>query len=48
MKKHIDFNTEKRRNAANNFAKDFLKFTMESLQKRTNVRLINNEKCFLK
>ena len=48
MKKHIDFNAEKRRNAANNFAKDFLKFTMESLQKRTNVRLINNEKCFLK
>ena len=38
----------KRRNGANNFAKGFLKFTMESLKKRTNVRLVNNEKCFLK
>ena len=25
MKKYIDFNTEKRTNAANNFEKDFLK-----------------------
>ena len=42
MKKCIDFNTEKRKNAANNFEKDFLKSminsaygkTMENLRKR--------------
>ena len=55
MKKYIDFNTEKRTNAANSFEKDFLKLminsvygkTMENLQnlrKRMNVRLVNNEK----
>ena len=56
MKKYIDFNTEKRKNAANDFEKDFLKLminsvygkTMENLQKRINVRLVNNEKDFLK
>ena len=56
MKKYIDFNTEKRTNAANNFEKDFFKLminsvygkTMENLQKRINVRLVNNEKHFLK
>ena len=55
MKKYIDFNTEKRTNAANSFEKDFFKLminsvygkTMENLRKRTNVRL-NNEKYFLK
>ena len=54
MKKYIDFNTEKRTNAANNFEKDFFKLminnlygkTMENLRKRINVRLINNEKDF--
>ena len=55
MNKYIDFNTEKRTNAANSFEKDFLKLminsvygkTMENLQnlrKRMNVRLVNNEK----
>ena len=56
MKKYIDFNTEKRMNAANDFEKDFFKLminsvygkTMENLRKRINVRLVNNEKGFLK
>ena len=56
MKKYIDFNTEKRVNAANDFEKDFFKLminsvyrkTMENLRKRINVRLVNNEKDFLK
>ena len=56
MKSYIDFNTEKRMNAANDFQKDFFKLMinsvygkkMENLRKRINVRLINNEKDFLK
>ena len=56
MEKYIDFNTEKRKNAANNFEKDFFKLminsvygkTMENLRKRINVRLVNNEKDILK
>ena len=56
MKKYIDFNTEKRTNAANSFEKDFFKLminsvygkTIENLRKRINVRLVNNEKDFLK
>ena len=56
MKKYIDFNTEKRTNAANSFEKDFFKLminsvygkTMENLRKRINVRLVNNEADFLK
>ena len=43
-------------NATNDFEKDFFKLmisfvyvkTMENLQKRINVRLVNNEKDFLK
>ena len=56
MKKYIHFNTQKKTNAANSFEKDFLKLmicsvygkTMENLQKRINVRLVNKEKDFLK
>ena len=56
VKKYIDFNTEKRINAANDFEKDFFKLminsvygkTMENLRKRINVRFVNNKKDFLK
>ena len=56
MKKYIGFNTEKRKNATNDFEKDFFKLminsacgtTMENLRKRINVRFVNNEKDFLK
>ena len=51
MKKYIDFNNEKRKNAAYDFEKDFFKLminsvygkTMENLGKRINVRFVNNE-----
>ena len=54
MKKYINFNTEKRKNADNDFEKDFFKLminsvygkTMENLRKRINVRWINNAKDF--
>ena len=54
MKKYIDFNTEKRMNAANDFEKDFFKLminsvdgkTMENLRKRITVRLINKTEHF--
>ena len=50
MKTYTDFNTEKRKNATNNFNKDFFKLminsiygkTIEYLRKRINVRLVNN------
>ena len=56
IKKYIDFNTEKRTNAANGFEKDLFKLminsdygkTMKNLQKWINVRLVTNEKDFLK
>ena len=56
MKKYINFNTEKIKNADNDFEKYFFKLminsvygkTMENLRKRINVRLINNAKDFLK
>ena len=54
MKKYINFNTEKRMNAANDFEKDFFKLminsvygkAMENVRKRMNVRLVNNGKDF--
>ena len=56
MKKYIDFNTKKRTNPANSFEKEFFKLminsvygkTMENLQKRISVRLVNNKKHFSK
>ena len=56
MKKYIDFNTEERTNAADSFEKDFFKKMinsvygkrMENFRKRINVRIVNNEKDFLK
>ena len=55
MKKYIDFSTDKRKNAANDFEKDFKLMinsvygkTMGNLRKRINVRIINNEQDFLK
>ena len=56
MKKYINFNTKKRTNATYSIEKDFFKLminivygkTMENLRKRFNVRLVNNEKDFLK
>ena len=56
MKKYIDFNSKKRKNAVNDFDKDFFKKMiisvygkiMESLRKRINVRLVNNARDFVK
>ena len=56
MKIYINFNTKKRTKATKKFEKDFFKLminsaygkTMENLQKRINVRLVNNEKDFSK
>ena len=54
LKKYIDFNTDKRKNAANSFEKQLFKLminsvdgkTMENLRKRINVRFVNNAKDF--
>ena len=35
MKKYIDFNTEKRTNAANSFEKDFFKLMINSVYSKT-------------
>ena len=56
MKQYIDFNTEKRKKAANDFEKNFFKLminsvygkTMENLRKRISVRIVSNKKDFLK
>ena len=56
LKGFVLFNTEKRMNAANEFEKAFFKLiinsvydkTMENVRKRVNVKVINNEKDYLK
>ena len=52
MNKYIDFNTEKRINAADDFEKYFFKLMInsvyENLRKRINVRLVNKAEDFLK
>ena len=55
MKNYINFNTEKRKNAANSFERKIFKLmingvfgkTTENLRKRISVRLVNNKKKFL-
>ena len=56
LKKFVDFNTEKRKNATNDLEKKFFKLMinsvfgkrMENLRKRIDVKLINNAKDYLK
>ena len=57
VKFFIDFNTKKRKNAANSFQKGFFKLmikksvydkTMENLRKRISVEIVNNDKNDLK
>ena len=56
LKKYIDFNIDKRKNAANSFGKQFFKLminsaygkTIKNLRKRVNVRLVNDAEDYKK
>ena len=56
LKIYVDFNTDKRKNAANGFEKQFFKLminsvyrkTMENLRKIINFRLVSNAKYYKK
>ena len=56
LKKYTDFNTDKKKIAANSFKKDFLKMmnysvfgkTMENLRKRISIKFVNNAKDYVR
>ena len=45
MKKYIDFNTEKRKNATNDFEKDFFKLMINSVYRKNNGKFKKKSKC---